>query len=430
MRSAGCLVNRAAAVVTTKLRYSSDRQSGANTGTMKRLTAGLLAFGAGLGCSLATADDGAGLPRFASRDFFDTLQRFDEGPADIGADGRPRPGLAAEVNTAVPAKFADASVQSAPSPASWPKTLPEAKAEANIDLAAHWPEVDVNLAKARCADILRSLDAVTMPEPPMRHGACGAPAPVRLISIGRKPEVALSPPPLVTCDMVQALHTWITKDVQPAAKRTLGTQVVKLELMSDYSCRNAYGNRHGRLSEHARANAIDIRGFMTTKGEMTAFLEDWGPTGREIREIAAKAAREKLEAARLATKPAAATPAPAATAAASPSAGTSGGEALAAAAGLTRATIAEGLARIPSVPMSSKGEAAVAAGFSHLGGPKTSASAEPVPPNVNGRAAFLRQVHDSACKTFGTVLGPEANRAHRNHLHVDMADRSTGVYCE
>ena len=32
---------------------------------------------------------------------------------------------------------------------------------------------------------------------------------------------------------------------------------------------------------------------------------------------------------------------------------------------------------------------------------------------------FLRTVHDSACKRFGTVLGPEYNAAHKNHLHLE-----------
>ena len=36
---------------------------------------------------------------------------------------------------------------------------------------------------------------------------------------------------------------------------------------------------------------------------------------------------------------------------------------------------------------------------------------------------FLRAAHRSACKIFGTVLGPEANNAHKNHFHVDMAER-------
>ncbi|NVD43572.1 extensin family protein [Altererythrobacter sp. HHU K3-1] len=34
---------------------------------------------------------------------------------------------------------------------------------------------------------------------------------------------------------------------------------------------------------------------------------------------------------------------------------------------------------------------------------------------------FLRIVHDSACKRFGTVLGPEYNAAHRDHLHLEMS---------
>jgi len=32
---------------------------------------------------------------------------------------------------------------------------------------------------------------------------------------------------------------------------------------------------------------------------------------------------------------------------------------------------------------------------------------------------FLRIVHESACKRFATVLGPEYNAAHRDHLHVE-----------
>ena len=32
---------------------------------------------------------------------------------------------------------------------------------------------------------------------------------------------------------------------------------------------------------------------------------------------------------------------------------------------------------------------------------------------------FLRVVHKSACKRFGTVLGPEYNAAHRDHLHLE-----------
>jgi len=33
---------------------------------------------------------------------------------------------------------------------------------------------------------------------------------------------------------------------------------------------------------------------------------------------------------------------------------------------------------------------------------------------------FLRTIHQSACRRFGTTLGPDFNAAHRNHLHVDL----------
>jgi hypothetical protein len=37
--------------------------------------------------------------------------------------------------------------------------------------------------------------------------------------------------------------------------------------------------------------------------------------------------------------------------------------------------------------------------------------------------AFLRAVHDGACQEFTTVLGPEYNRLHHDHFHVDLAKR-------
>ena len=39
---------------------------------------------------------------------------------------------------------------------------------------------------------------------------------------------------------------------------------------------------------------------------------------------------------------------------------------------------------------------------------------------------FLRVVHRSACKRFGTVLGPDYNAAHHDHLHLELGD---GSFC-
>jgi len=39
------------------------------------------------------------------------------------------------------------------------------------------------------------------------------------------------------------------------------------------------------------------------------------------------------------------------------------------------------------------------------------------------RAAFLRDVRDGACRLFATVLSPDYNAAHRDHFHLDQAER-------
>lgn len=39
---------------------------------------------------------------------------------------------------------------------------------------------------------------------------------------------------------------------------------------------------------------------------------------------------------------------------------------------------------------------------------------------------FLRIVHASACKRFGTILGPEYNASHRDHFHLEVPKASGG----
>ncbi|WP_421694698.1 extensin family protein [Aestuariivirga sp.] len=43
---------------------------------------------------------------------------------------------------------------------------------------------------------------------------------------------------------------------------------------------------------------------------------------------------------------------------------------------------------------------------------------------------FLHTVHDEACGPFHTVLGPDSDAHHRNHLHLDLQNRASGSsYC-
>jgi hypothetical protein len=293
----------------------------------------------------------------------------------------------------------------------WPKASSQVKPpESPVSTASQWTQQDIDLATARCVAQLKGLDLVTMPEPAFREGSeCGTPAPMKLVSIGSNPPVSFSPPPILTCDMIAALHTWMQREVQPLARKHLGAPVIRITTMSSYSCRNAYGRAKSRLSEHGRVNALDIGSFVTTRGQTAMVVADWGPIAREL------AIQKKQEGApETADSHPAATPAP-------PTAVTSQP---------LRPSI--GLPGI-SVPTPESGHP-LGLGLqpSRLGGPKSGdgpANAAS-PASLNEKSVFLRAVHKAACRVFGTVLGPEANNAHKNHFHVDMAERKHGVICE
>ena len=42
---------------------------------------------------------------------------------------------------------------------------------------------------------------------------------------------------------------------------------------------------------------------------------------------------------------------------------------------------------------------------------------------------LLKSLHRGACGPFGTVLGPESDRFHRDHFHFDTARYRSGPYC-
>ena len=49
--------------------------------------------------------------------------------------------------------------------------------------------------------------------------------------------------------------------------------------------------------------------------------------------------------------------------------------------------------------------------------------------NSQRDSAALRRMWQAACGPFGTVLGPESNRFHRDHFHFDTARYRSGSYC-
>jgi hypothetical protein len=347
----------------------------------------------------------------------------------------------------------------------WPKLLP-----GTPEILKSWTEEETNAERARCVAVLKDIEAEVEEADPVRDGGCGSAAPVKLISIGKEMKVSISPPATMTCDLVVALVQWMDNDVQPAARRLLGKPVTKISNISDYSCRNAYARTSTRLSEHALANALDIRDFITEDGQVADLKRDWGPAARDI--VAQIAAEKAAEAARRAAAAAAEAAAKAAKeaaakAAADKAAGKSKGDtksdaksepktetktaakpdpqpapkiyakeeaALEAAEKLSpreqrRLKRAEWKQAREEAREAAK-EAALVAQKTPAGLRSVSASLAAAAKNPGPKGQFLREIHEAACGTFGTVLGPEANEAHRDHFHLDMAKRRYKSFCE
>ena len=167
-------------------------------------------------------------------------------------------------------------------------------------------------------------------------------------------------------------------------------------------------------------------------------LADWGPTGREIaaQVVAAKKYEQEHP---LTEAPMANTNAIASTKPALPSAVATGSIAQPSplpGISVQHPTIAIGPRGGASIGLTLPSEPSTGLGLwnnigtpSRLGGPKAEIAIGDLT-NSGHKTDFLRAAHDSACRIFGTVLGPEANAAHRNHFHLDMAARTIKSICE
>lgn len=251
---------------------------------------------------------------------------------------------------------------------------------------AAWTNEEIDTARTACRQILKNIKAVTIRVPPIREGACGTAAPIQIRSITSGPMVRIKPPATLNCQMLRALDRWLGL-AQRTARRELGADIAAMQNVSGYTCRNRYNGANRKISQHAFANALDIASFTLSDGRRVTVKNGWGPTKRDI------AAEKKAEnsGARKATE----TPAP-----------TTGGP----------KGVKPGTARDIEVLLKRSASKTGKALEKKNGPPK--------------EEVFLKTLHRQACKHFATVLGPEANDAHRDHFHLDLAPRRRRNYCQ
>lgn len=86
---------------------------------------------------------------------------------------------------------------------------------------------------------------------------------------------------VMSCSMIPTLETWLKQDVQPAAIANFGSPIVEMTTFGSYSCRRRDNRMVGKLSEHAFANAIDVKGFKLADGRQTRILSGWRGSPQE-----------------------------------------------------------------------------------------------------------------------------------------------------
>jgi hypothetical protein len=138
-----------------------------------------------------------------------------------------------------------------------------------------WSAAEIAAAKSACRE-LEGLDISYEPVDPIgASGSCGAAAPVRVTRVAG---VALVPEATLTCPMAAALHGWVSTSVKPAAERRLKTDITEIRTATSYACRRRNNASSGKMSEHSKANALDMAGFSfaTQKAGVTVGGGNWG----------------------------------------------------------------------------------------------------------------------------------------------------------
>ena len=114
-------------------------------------------------------------------------------------------------------------------------------------------------------------------------GACGGEDLVRLeaIMLPDKRKVAVKPAAVLRCTMASAIADWVRKDMVPLAA-SLGSTISDLDNFDSFECRGRNRVVGAMLSEHGKANALDLRGIKLANGQSIGLTDR--TLSRDVRE--------------------------------------------------------------------------------------------------------------------------------------------------
>lgn len=115
-------------------------------------------------------------------------------------------------------------------------------------------------------------------------GGCGAPDVVRLEAVTLKDgaRIPFNPGPVLRCKMALEVAKWVREDVAGIAIKDLSSLLAGIENYDSYECRGRNRVIGARLSEHGRANAVDLRSVKLVDGRVVDLSDRKSP--RRFRE--------------------------------------------------------------------------------------------------------------------------------------------------
>jgi hypothetical protein len=173
---------------------------------------------------------------------------------------------------------ADAPATDSEKPAAEPQRAAEAEKPAEQAAPAQPAPSACRLALTDQIAVAPSIPDIQGP------GGCGGEDLVRLeaVVLPDNHRVALMPAAILRCAMASAIADWIRTDMAPLAS-SLGSVISDLDNFDSFECRGRNRVVGARLSEHGRANALDVRAVRLANGQSISLTDRNVP--RELREI-------------------------------------------------------------------------------------------------------------------------------------------------
>ncbi|MFK4560279.1 hypothetical protein ABIF95_002809 [Bradyrhizobium ottawaense] len=93
--------------------------------------------------------------------------------------------------------------------------------------------------------------------------------------------MTVKPAAILRCTMASAIADWLRKDMAPLAT-SLGSTIGELDNFDSFECRGRNRVVGALLSEHGKANALDVRGIKLANGQSIGLTDR--TMSREVRE--------------------------------------------------------------------------------------------------------------------------------------------------